>query len=311
MSYDTPVVLIIFKRPYVTEKVFESIRQHRPKRLFVIADGPHPGKLDEAEKCAETRAIIDKVDWDCEVTKRYSEHNLGCGVNIFQGISWVFEQVEEAIILEDDCLPHPDFFRFCEEILQKHRGDSRIMHVSGSNNLLYYSNEIKYSYCYSRYPVMWGWATWKRAWEKYSFTMDNWIDCLEGGWLDRFFDDKRATYVWNRNLKDVYANQYSWGYQWFFTCWTQSGLAVMPKVNLVSNIGFGDSATHTSDPNNPWASLPVEALSFPLQHPPFIIRDTFADNHLQNTQFDPSKINRLSMSISKLLVEQSFGKRKS
>jgi hypothetical protein len=309
MSYSKPIVFIIFRRPDVTAKVFESIRQLRPKKLFVIADGPRPNKPGEAEKCAETRAIIDRVDWDCEVFKRYAEHNLGCGVNISQGISWVFEQVEDAIILEDDCLPHPDFYHYCEHLLDRYKDDDRIMHISGNQNLLNYNKEIKYSYYYSRYPVIWGWATWRRAWEKYSFTMDNWVEFLEGGWLDRLFDDKRSSYVWHRNLKDVYSNQYTWDYQWFFTCWTQSGLAIMPKVNLVSNIGFGEGATHTSDSNNLWSNLPVESLSFPLEHPPFIIRDAFADHHLQNTQFDPSKINKLSMSINQLPIMRSLEKK--
>ena len=120
MSYSKPIVFIIFRRPDVTAKVFESIRQLRPKKLFVIADGPRADKPGEAEKCAETRAIIDQVDWDCEVFKRYAEHNLGCGVNISQGISWVFEQVEDAIILEDDCLTHPDFYHFCESLLDRY-----------------------------------------------------------------------------------------------------------------------------------------------------------------------------------------------
>jgi hypothetical protein len=309
MSYSKPVVFIIFRRPELTAKVFESIRHIQPKQLFVIADGPRVDKPGEAEKCAETRAIIEQVDWDCEVKKLYSEKNLGSGLNIFQGLSWVFEQVEDAIILEDDCLPHPDFFRFCEDLLQEYKDDDRIMHISGNNHLLNYRNEIKYSYYFSFYPLIWGWATWRRAWEKYSFTMDNWLECLEGGWFDRIFNDNRASYVWYRNLKDVYTNPYTWDYQWFFTCWTQSGLAITPKVNLVSNLGFGELATHTKDPNNPWANLPVADLSFPLEHPPFIITDTFADHHLQNTFFDPSKINKLSMSINQLLFTQLKEKR--
>jgi hypothetical protein len=302
MSCSTPVVFIIFSRPEVTAKVFEAIRQAQPKQLFVIADGPRADKPGEWEKCVQTREIVDRVDWDCEVFKRYSEINLGCGMNISQGISWVFDRVESAIILEDDCLPHPDFFTFCEHLLHEYRDDNRIVHISGNHHLLAYKRRLEYSYYYSRYPLIWGWATWRRAWKNFDFKMEHWLDFVEGGWLEKFLDDRRAVYVWDRNLKDIPTNQHTWDYQWMFSCWTQSGLAIHPQVNLVSNIGFGNLATHTSDPNNPWSNLPVSSLSFPIKHPPFMIRDTHADRHLQNTMFDPSRINRLSMFIDKLLV---------
>jgi hypothetical protein len=129
----TPVALIIFKRPDTTERVFETIRQAKPPKLLVVADGPRTDQPGEAEKCAATRAIIDRVDWDCEVLKNYSDSNLGCGLRPATGISWVFEQVEEAIVLEDDCVPHPTFFRFCEELLEYYRHDERIMSISGIN----------------------------------------------------------------------------------------------------------------------------------------------------------------------------------
>ena len=130
-SLETPVVLIIFKRFDATQKVFNAIRKARPKQLLVIADGPRLDREGEAEKCTQTRGIIDQVDWDCEVMKCFSDENLGCGVRISTGLSWVFEQVEEAIILEDDCLPHPTFFMFCQEMLQRYREQPEVMSVSG------------------------------------------------------------------------------------------------------------------------------------------------------------------------------------
>jgi hypothetical protein len=302
MRCQTPIVFIIFRRPEVTAKVFEAIRQAKPKKLFVIADGPRSEKPEEAKLCAQTRSIIERIDWECQVFKRYSDTNLGCAINVSQGISWAFEQVEEAIILEDDCLPHIDFFSFCDRLLHKYRDDSRIVHISGNNNLLNYRKRLDYSYYYSRYPLIWGWATWRRAWENYDFRMEHWLDFLEGGWLERFLDDKRAAYVWYRNFKNIPSCPYTWDYQWMFSCWKQSGLSIHPQVNLVSNIGFGNGATHTTDDKNPWSNLPIEALPSPLQHPPFIIRDTYADRHLQKTLFDPSKINKLSMLIDKLLI---------
>jgi hypothetical protein len=302
MSLQTPIVFIIFSRPETTRIVFEEIRKTRPKRLFIIADGPRLNKPGEQERCAKTREIVAEIDWDCEVSRRYSEINLGCGVNISQGLNWVFEQVEEVIILEDDCLPCPDFFTFCGDLLEKYRHNYRIMHIAGTNNLIDYRNKSQHSYYYSRYPLVWGWASWRRAWENYDFKMEKWLEFVQGGWLEKLFDDKRAAYVWDRNLGNLAQHSYTWDYQWLFSCWTQEGLAIHPKVNLVSNIGFGDAATHTSDASNPWANLPVENLSFPLDHPPFVIRDATADRHLQKTLFDPSKINKLSMLANKIIV---------
>jgi hypothetical protein len=302
MSFQTPIVFIIFSRPETTRRVFEEIRKAQPKRLFIIADGPRPNKPGEQARCAETREIVAEVDWDCEVSRSYSEINLGCGVNISQGLDWVFEQAEEAIILEDDCLPSHDFFTFCGVLLEKYRDNHRIMHIAGTNNLINYQIKSQHSYYYSRYPLVWGWASWRRAWKNYDFKMEKWLEFVQGGWLEKLFDDKRAAYVWDRNLGNLAQHPYTWDYQWLFSCWTQEGLAIHPKVNLVSNIGFGDSATHTSDANNPWANLPIEKLSFPLDHPPFVIRDAIADRHLQKTLFDPSKINKLSMLANKIIA---------
>jgi hypothetical protein len=302
MSLETPIAFILFNRPETTRRVFEEIRKAQPKRLFIIADGPRVNKQGEQEKCAETREIVAKIDWNCEISRRYSEINLGCGANISQGLDWVFEQAEEAIILEDDCLPTPDFFTFCSDLLEKHRDNHRIMHIAGTNNLIGYQNKSQYSYYYSRYPLVWGWASWRRAWKNYDFKMELWLKFVQGGWLEKFFDDKRAAYVWERNLGNLSQHPYTWDYQWLFSCWTQEGLAIHPRNNLVSNIGFGDAATHTINASDPWANLPVEDLSFPLDHPPFVIRDSSADRHLQKTLFDPSKINKLSMLANRIIA---------
>jgi hypothetical protein len=297
----TPVVLLIFKRPDATRRVCETIRQANPSQLFVIADGARSNFPEEAEKCAETRTIVEQIDWDCEVLTNYSDINLGCGKRVSTGISWVFSQVEEAIILEDDCLPHPDFFSFCEELLEKYRHDLRIMHISGNYHLLKYNNHpSKYSYYFSRYPLIWGWATWRRAWNHYDFQMKNLPELIEDRWLEKFLENKREAYVWSKNFYGVYNNLYTWDYQWMLTCWTQSGLSIHPSVNLVSNIGFDAEATHTQNNQNYWASLPTKSMIFPLNHQPFIIRDNRADRYLQNTQFDPNKLNRVKMKFKQL-----------
>src|SRR4029453_18315014 len=153
----TPVAFFIFNRPEATARVFGEIAKVKPARLFVIADGPRQSRLGEAEKCAAARAIIERVDWDCEILKNYSDVNVGCGIRIATGISWVFEQVEAAIILEDDCLPHQTFFRFCEELLEKYRDDEGVMHIAG-NNLLFGRRQMPFSYCFSYFTPSWGWA---------------------------------------------------------------------------------------------------------------------------------------------------------
>ncbi len=128
----TPVAFIIFNRPDTTSKVFEAIKQAKPKKLLVIADGPRINKPGEAEKCKQTRAITEQIDWDCEVLRNYSENNLGCRNRVSSGIDWVFENVDEAIIIEDDCLPNPSFFRFCQELLGKYRNNDEIFLISGN-----------------------------------------------------------------------------------------------------------------------------------------------------------------------------------
>ena len=154
----TPVALLIFNRPECTERVFAAIRQAKPSMLLAIADGPRPDRPDDIAKCAAARAIIDRVDWDCEVFKNYADTNLGCGVRPATGISWVFDRVETAIILEDDCIPHPDFFRYCDELLTRYRDDERVMHISGNN---FWAGKYQHedSYLFSRYTLSWGWAT--------------------------------------------------------------------------------------------------------------------------------------------------------
>lgn len=297
----TAVVFFIFNRTDTTKQVFEAIRRAKPPKLLVVADGPRANRAGETEKCVATRAVIDQVDWDCQVLTNYSEVNLGCGVRVSTGINWVFSQVEEAIFLEDDCLPHLHFFDFCEELLERYRDDSRIMHISGNCHLLGYPKKVsKYSYYFSRYPLIWGWATWRRAWQHYDFKMSNLPKILEEGWLDNIFDNHREVYVWTRNLSGAIRSD-TWDYQWLLTCWMQNGLSIHPTVNLVSNIGFNAEATHTSHQGNTLSNLPTKPIGSPLHHPPFVVRDVRADRYLNNIVFDLSKINRLKMTLKQFL----------
>jgi hypothetical protein len=278
----TPVAFFIFNRPHTTAQVFEQIRQAKPAQLLVIADGPRAGHPDDVENCAATRAIIEQVDWDCEVTKNYADTNLGCKIRVAGGIDWVFDLVEEAILLEDDILPHPTFFRYCQELLEKYRHDERIMMISGCN-FLFGNRRTTNSYYYSYCVHCWGWATWRRAWRHYDVNMALWPEFRDGGLLqDVLGANNTSAPTWYKFLEATYQGQInSWDFQWVFTCWTQNGLSIMPNANLVANIGFGPGATHTMDTGSITANLPTVAMDFPLSHPRFIVRDTVADNYEQ------------------------------
>lgn len=286
----TPVAFIIFKRPHTTERVFEAIRQAKPTKLFVIADGPRGDRPDEVEKSEATRAIIERVDWECEVLKNYSEINLGCAKRLPSGLDWVFNQVEEAIVLEDDCLPHPTFFPFCQDLLEKYRYDERIGTIVGQN-VQFGRKRTEYSYYFSVYNRCWGWATWRRAWQYFDFDMKLWPEIKERQFLKDILINPTAVRYWHELFEDTYQRHINtvWDYQWTFTCWLRSQLSIVPNVNLISNIGFGNDATHSTGTKGSfikkYAAMPVEAISFPLKHPPFMIRDLKSDIFMQKTFF--------------------------
>ncbi len=276
MPLSTPVAFFIFKRPDVTQRVFDSIAKARPQQLFLIGDGPREEVPDEAERVAQTRELVAKVDWDCDVRTDFSLKNLGCKQRVVSGMRWVFEQVEEAIILEDDCLPDPTFYRFCEKLLSRYRDDRRIVGING-NNFQAGQTRTPYSYYYSKYFHCWGWATWRRVWEDYDADLSAWPDFLESDQLSHCCDSVEEEIFW----RSVFSRQFrektnSWAYAWTFSCWLQSGLSVAPEVNLVTNLGFGDEATHTSAVSSPLSgipTLPIEEIS----HPPHIVRHKLAD----------------------------------
>jgi hypothetical protein len=251
---------------------------------LVIADGPRADRPGEPEKCAAARAVVENIDWDCEVLRNFSEVNLGCGTRPASGISWVFQNVEEAIILEDDCLPHPAFFRFCDELLERYRDDERVMMISG-NNFQDGEKRTSDSYYFSRYAHTWGWATWRRAWQLYDFEIMSWPELRETNWLLDMLGDEQSAAFWRDTFDSLGKSPDIWDYQWTFACWAQNGLAILPNGNLVSNIGWGEEATHTRDRNNPAANLPTESLQFPLDHPAYMVRNRQADDYTFRKHF--------------------------
>jgi hypothetical protein len=265
MPADThSVALIIFNRPAVTKIVFERIRQARPGMLMLIADGPRENCAGESEACQQVRQIVERVDWPCEVLKNYSDTNLGCGARVASGLDWVFEQVEQAIILEDDCLPDPTFFRFCCELLERYRDDRRVMQICGSNFL--FGRRVSCdSYHFSRYPHCWGWATWRRAWRYFDFSIEAWKTNPQACLANFGHRGERAFWCdqWERIAQGLLD---TWDSQWSLAVLNANGLAAMPAVNLVSNVGFGLDATHTH--SRLLAMRPaVGEIVFSLRHP--------------------------------------------
>jgi len=304
MSMRTPVALIIFNRAHTTERVFAEIAKAKPRKLLVVADGPRSDRPGEAEKCAAARAVVDRVDWNCQVLKNYSDINLGCGVRPATGISWVFDQVEEAIILEDDCLPHPAFFRFCDELLEKYRDDERIMQIAG-NNFQFGNQRTFFSYFFSHHNICWGWASWRRAWQYFDLRLRLWPSLRDTRFLLDILGDSRAAEFWGWHFDRAHStsgNVDFWDYQWTFACWAHNGLSILPNATLVSNIGFGPDATHTRGRNSPIAYLQTEDITFPLQHPPYMVRHAEADD------FVVQKLVLSKMSKQPSLLQRFFSK---
>ena len=286
------VVLLVFNRPDTTRRVFEAIRAARPARLLVVADGPRPGREGEAEACEQARDVIRTLDWDCQVVQHYAEENLGCARRLASGLDWVFSQVDRAIILEDDCVPDPSFFPYCAELLERFADDSRVMAISGDN---FQSGPPRtgYSYYFSRFVHIWGWATWRRAWQQFDLTMEAWPEVRDGGWLGDLLGDPEAETYW-RTLFDLAHRREidTWDFAWLFAVWRSSGLTVLPATNLVENIGFDERATHTRTPR-PEVMRAARGLALPLRHPPFVIRDARADRETQVRIYQPLRSRTL------------------
>ncbi len=245
-SLKTPVLLLVFDRPETTRAVVDTIRAARPSEYFVAADGPRPDRQDDAEKCRAAREIATAVDWPCNVHTLFRDSNLGSGPAVASAITWFFEEVPQGIILEDDCVPSRSFYRFCDELLSYYQENPVVMHISG-DNFQYGKKRGNGSYYFSRYTHTWGWATWRRAWKQYDFELA---------------PESERSHVWDG--------------QWLISVEKSHGMAVLPNLNLVTNIGFGENATHTHTLER-FAMLPAQEMPFPLKHPDRIEIDRAAD----------------------------------
>ncbi len=263
MPYNIPVLILIFNRKEKTQKVLDRLREIKPKYLFVSGDGPRGNVKGDEGKCINTRKLFESIDWDCEVHTCYNEKNLGCRNAVYKGISWFFSQVEFGIILEDDCVPHKSFFPYCEELLEKYKNDKSISHITGYNPLG--EVEINESYFFSKHVLVWGWASWRRAWEIMDLEMKTLNQFLDTGRIEEFTNNKSAQ---NYIIDKWYAAQKqelnSWAYPWAFSSIQNNCVAIIPKYNLIENIGFDQEATNTKAGEGAKIN---RILSFPLKHP--------------------------------------------
>lgn len=300
-TLQTPVAFIIFNRPETTRRVLAELRRARPPKLLVVADGPRRNRPGEEERCALTRAVVDGVDWPCEVQRNFAPENLGCRDRVASGLDWVFQQVPEAIILEDDCVPEPTFFRFCEELLVRYRGDERIGHIGGTN-LQFGRKRTPESYYFSRYTHVWGWASWRRAWAHYQRDAGGWPEFDRGGWLEGLLPTAAQRRYWRRKFEAVYRGRVdTWDFQWTLACWRQGMLSVVPEVNLVRNVGFGADATHTLR-RSALSELATTPLSFPLRHPAVVQPHAGADRTTSRFFREPSLPRRAYQLLRSLSV---------
>jgi hypothetical protein len=281
----SPILFLVFNRPEPTRRTFEAIRAARPPRLYVAADGPRAGRAGEAERCEETRRIATAIDWPCQLTTLLRTGNLGCKQAVSQAIDWFFEQEEAGIILEDDCLPDQSFFGFCDEMLAHYAAEPRVALISG-DNFQFGRRRSASSYYFSRYAHIWGWASWRRVWRQYDRDAAQWPKFRSENGLQRVFGN-RTTEIqhWTRIFDALHAGQIdTWDYQVNLMLWTRGMLSILPEVNLVSNIGFGMDATHTSGVNK-FADIPSSRIELPLRHPAIIEADSAADDYTASQMF--------------------------
>lgn len=266
--------------------MFAHIREARPEILFVAADGPrldHPG---DDQLCALARNVIDKVDWPCEVHTFFRDQNLGCKMAVSGAINWFFEHLEEGIILEDDCLPHPSFFTFCDELLAKYRDNEPVMHIGGCN----FQDGIKRgigSYYFSIYSHIWGWASWRRAWKHYDVKITSWRKTIHEDFLYTLFNDKKTVRYWKMILDKVQKGEIdTWDYQWTYSVWSNNGLSILPQNNLISNIGFSEEATHVKDTHSKLSKMQTFEIRSMI-HPEKVSRDYNADMYTTKHHYLP------------------------
>lgn len=295
-QYSVPVAVIVFNRYVLAEKMLKCLEKIKPQKLFVISDGAREGIPGETEKVRKVRSLFEKIPWECEIYRNYADYNMGCDVRVPSGLDWVFGQVEQAVILEDDCIPDEQFFYYAKDMLEKYQEDSRVMMVAGSNMFPQYL--IKESICFTSRVYCWGWATWSRAWKYYCDDGSEWKRIQENGVFAKTYSLRTRYYV-KKELNYYFdRGKCPWDYLWWISCMGKGGLCIVPKVNLITNEGFGKDATHTQEKGN-YSGKTFE-LELPLKYPDEVKRDRNFDKYDSGLN-PPWKIVRAIRKIRKVM----------
>ncbi len=282
MELHTPVLLVAFNRPDYTQIIFDAIKKVTPKKLYFSVDGPRPGNEQDEINCSRTREIAKQIDWDCELHTNFSEKNLGCGYGVSSGISWVFKQEESCIILEDDCLPSNSFFPFCQELLEKYKDENSILMISGDNYTEEYNLTESYTFSLIAHHI-WGWASWRRAWQKFDISKDNYYKFVKDKPIKELFINKDQGLFFKEFYSRFYKRKiitHTWDFQWSFSIVSNNGLAIVPRKNLVANIGL--DGAHSKGIHD-FHNLHIDRNFNIEKHPEKIIQNAEYDNiHFQN-----------------------------
>lgn len=300
----SPVLFIIFNRPDTTAQVFKKIEAAKPERLYIAADGFRANRPDEQHLVNLVREIATNICWNCEVKTLFQKENLGCKKSVSGAINWFFENEKQGIILEDDCLPHEDFFRFCDELLEMYQNNERVFAITGNN----FQEGINRgdSYYFSKYCHIWGWASWRRAWHKNDLQMNFWPSWKKSSAFFGINPDRVESSYWTKIFDRMHANRIdTWDYAWLASNWYHRGLTITPNINLVSNIGFGANATHTHSADNKYANMPTEPIGV-LTHPSKIQVDSAADLFVFNHHFGgfEARFPRNALTFPKRLLKK-------
>ena len=289
--FNTPVAVFTFNRPELTQRLLDVLSKIKPRRILVVSDGARPDVPGDAEKCHAVRRLFDDLNWECLIEKNYAESNMGSFARNSSGLNWVFENVEEAIILEDDCLPDPSFFPYCAELLEKYRFDPNIGLISGNNFLNLERKSNLPSYFFSSYATTWGWASWRRTWQQVDLSMPYWPAFRDSGELRAAVHSREEVKYWKKiyNAIEKKKMKNAWDYQLMLACFKFNMLTIVPSVNLVSNIGYGPDATHCKNASSPLNDIPRGKLEFPLSHKEKVRANGLTDYKIFSVRFQFKK----------------------
>ncbi|MCX6122126.1 MAG: hypothetical protein NTX44_10990 [Ignavibacteriales bacterium] len=294
MKFDIPILVIAFNRPQSTKKVFDKIRELKPKDLCIAVDGPRNNNPEDLINCENVRDILSNIDWECNVKTLFRDKNLGCKMGVSSSIDWFFQNVEEGIILEDDCIPDPSFFQYCAQLLKMFRDDNRIFSISGSNTLGEWKSDTQ-DYHFTQHVDVWGWASWRRAWKYFDIKMEDWSDPDVRHHIKKMIGNDILYKQKMKHFNATYGGKIdTWDHQWVFAHYKYSALSIVPSVNLISNIGFGIDATHTKFFYPNISNKEVHNIHTPLRINPHIVVDRAYD--IQVTKY-----------LSSLRIKNIFG----